>query len=536
VKLLQLNLRAYGPFTNRTINFEGTLPSAHGGTGLHLILGANEAGKSTALRALRAVLFGMDEMRDAYLHPKDMLRVGLKVKTAAGELLDVERRKGKGAKSLLFAGSDKAVPVEEWTRALPIDSADLFEQMFGLNYERLLEGGRYLASFKGDIGQAILSAAGDLGQTVNLIREMQDRAGDIYAPRASSSKLNRALAAYKAADKAIRDERYTSREYKLAVARRDEILEELQQIAGDLARCAEEQSRLTRLHAAAPHVQRLLQDEEALKAFVDTVPLADDFEKRYSTAIGDLRAASERENDAVRESARLAQELDTVPRDTVLAGLVTEIDRWKDLSGKILAARSDRPKREADWKRLRSQRDSLCGQLGITADAVPRPVVEQRKRIELLSRRHLVSETKKNELPGRIVGLELRLRDAELSLSALPEKTDTTELAERLAQVRGKKQPEAELRRLRLERDQFTKRLNRDLQTLPLWSGTAEQLEALRVPFPSTLSEFADRFVKKQAREQQLTAEASHIAASIESCTASLNLLDRQRSIPTESE
>ena len=223
MKLVQMNLRAYGPFTNKIIDFgEGT-----NNPGLHIVLGANEAGKSTALRALRAVLFGMNDMRDAHLHPKDMLRVALKVKTAEGEMLHVERRKGKGAKSLLFSGSDKAVPVEEWARVLPVEDAELFEQMFGLNYERLLEGGRQLAGFKSDIGKALLAAAGDLGQTVARMRDMQDRADAIFSPRATSSKLRQAFSAYQVADKAFRDERYMSREYKVAVARRDEIDEGL---------------------------------------------------------------------------------------------------------------------------------------------------------------------------------------------------------------------------------------------------------------------------------------------------------------------
>src|SRR5438067_1901896 len=107
MRLVQLNLRAYGPFTNKTIDFGDMVGSAFENAGLHLLLGANEAGKSSALRGLRAVLFGMSDMRDAHLHPKDMLRVAAKIRTAEGELLHVERRKGKGAKSLLFVETEK---------------------------------------------------------------------------------------------------------------------------------------------------------------------------------------------------------------------------------------------------------------------------------------------------------------------------------------------------------------------------------------------------------------------------------------------
>ena len=57
--------------------------------------------------------------------------------------------------------------------------------------------------------------------------------------------------------------------------------------------------------------------------------------------------------------------------------------------------------------------------------AVPRLRVEQRKRIELLSGKHLVLDAKRVELPGRISGLESSLCDAELALSEVPTPSDS---------------------------------------------------------------------------------------------------------------
>jgi uncharacterized protein YhaN len=536
MKLVQLNLRAYGPFTNKMIDFEDAAGSAPESAGLHLLLGANEAGKSTALRGLRAVLFGMSDMRDAHLHPKDMLRVAVKIRTTEGELLHVERRKGKGAKSLLFVETEKAVPVEDWSRILPVDDADLFEQMFGLNYERLLAGGRQLAEFKSDIGQALLAAAGDIGETVARMREMQQCADAIYSPRATSSKLRQALSAYQTADKAFRDERYTSREYKAAVSRADEIGEELARIVVERARSTTEQHRLTRLQTAAPHVQRLLEDEKAQEAYGSAVALADGFEARFNTTVATLRTAEGRRDDSIAELERLNRELANVQRDPGLAALVAEIDQLKDISGKILGARADRPKREAEWKTLSSARDGLCSDLGVAIDALPRLRTEQRKRIELLSGKHLVLAAKRAELPARISGLESSLCDAELALSEVPTPLDTGELAEGLAQVRAKKQPESEVKRLRFERDQFAQRLNRDLSALPFWSGTPEQLETARTPLTISVNEFAERFVKHEALEQQLIEGRRKVIAQVEGHSDSLRRLERQKAIPTEME
>src|SRR5450432_2338061 len=112
MRLLRLDLRAYGPFANNSLTFEGG--------GLHLIFGGNESGKSTALRALQAVLYGMKEKGDAHVTTWDMMRVGHSVERAAGKVLTVERRKGSGVSSLVYTASDRSVPAEEWARVLPV--------------------------------------------------------------------------------------------------------------------------------------------------------------------------------------------------------------------------------------------------------------------------------------------------------------------------------------------------------------------------------------------------------------------------------
>ena len=57
MKILELALHAFGPFTDAVLDLSA------GQEGLHLIYGPNEAGKSSALRALRQALFGIPRSR-----------------------------------------------------------------------------------------------------------------------------------------------------------------------------------------------------------------------------------------------------------------------------------------------------------------------------------------------------------------------------------------------------------------------------------------------------------------------------------------
>jgi DNA repair exonuclease SbcCD ATPase subunit len=79
MRIDELHLKAFGPFADRRLDF------SRGAHGLHVIFGPNEAGKSSALRALIALLYGVDERTtDAFLCGNEQLRVGGRLTLADG--------------------------------------------------------------------------------------------------------------------------------------------------------------------------------------------------------------------------------------------------------------------------------------------------------------------------------------------------------------------------------------------------------------------------------------------------------------------
>ncbi len=89
MRLLRLDLLAYGPFTGRT------LPLDEGRFGLHVIVGPNEAGKSSALRALHCLFYGIPtQCSDAFVHAYPQLRIGAVLQDEQGNPLHLIRRKG----------------------------------------------------------------------------------------------------------------------------------------------------------------------------------------------------------------------------------------------------------------------------------------------------------------------------------------------------------------------------------------------------------------------------------------------------------
>ena len=135
MRLLELDLRAFGPFTGRRLDLSG------GEQGLHLVFGPNEAGKSSALRALKALLFGFPaRSSDDFVHPYDQLRVGGRLLLGDGSEVSFLRR--KGSKNTLLVPEDEA-PLDGGflDRCLQGMAEAHFSSLFGIDHAALVKGG-----------------------------------------------------------------------------------------------------------------------------------------------------------------------------------------------------------------------------------------------------------------------------------------------------------------------------------------------------------------------------------------------------------
>jgi len=109
MKLKRLDLLAFGPFTDRTLEFSGDE------YGLHIVYGPNEAGKSSALRALRQLLYGIDHKSgDGFIHPYEKMRVGALLEHSDGRVLECIRRKGR-SNTLLASDGHTVLDAGGWT-------------------------------------------------------------------------------------------------------------------------------------------------------------------------------------------------------------------------------------------------------------------------------------------------------------------------------------------------------------------------------------------------------------------------------------
>ena len=127
MKVLQLNLLAFGPFTDVRVDLSA------GKEGLHILYGPNEAGKSSALRALRQMLYGIPERSpDNFVHPYAKMRIGAVLRHSDGTTIQVIRRKGR-VNTLRREDDEKPVDEVLFQRFLANMDEDVFATMFGMD-------------------------------------------------------------------------------------------------------------------------------------------------------------------------------------------------------------------------------------------------------------------------------------------------------------------------------------------------------------------------------------------------------------------
>jgi uncharacterized protein YhaN len=200
MQLTELHLKAFGPFTDQVLQL------GSGAQRLVLVCGLNEAGKSSALRAIAGLRFGIDaRSKDRFVHDYAQMRVGGVFVDAQGKSYSLMRRKGTGV-TLKFAdfargGVELPEPVPAAVNQLLTGglSQDDYKTMFGLDHAALRAGGAALARGEGEIGAALFEASAGAGDVQKILAELDTAAKKFFLPaaHAKNARINQALADYK---------------------------------------------------------------------------------------------------------------------------------------------------------------------------------------------------------------------------------------------------------------------------------------------------------------------------------------------------
>src|SRR5262249_31551372 len=161
--------------------------------------GPNEAGKSSALRALQQLFYGIEERTlDSFLHSYTSLRIGATLRHSDGVELEFIRRK---ARINSLRGPDDAAILEAHAleRYLGGVNPDTFNALFGINHERLLTGGKEILDTEGHVGEALFEASSGIVGLRNVRDSLQADAEALFKPGGKKQKINETIHEFHAA-------------------------------------------------------------------------------------------------------------------------------------------------------------------------------------------------------------------------------------------------------------------------------------------------------------------------------------------------
>lgn len=357
MRLQSLELIRYGRFTDRSLNF----PPSH--CDFHLIVGPNEAGKSTLRRAVAELLFGMPLRSEMdFVHPLAELRLGAVIESAG--VAPVAFHRARGRKSLRRP-DDSPLPDTALADHLGSSSQGLFERMFCLDLPGLLQGGQSILDASDDMGQLLFQSAAGLADLGRLRDALAQEADGLYAPRRSEKRaFYLALDQVEAARRTLRECTVNTRVWSAAVAEVERLEAAAAQADGRWRQLATQRQQLERLRRIAPRVAQWQELQEQLAALGPTLPLPADAAQRLAEAEVALATQAATLQLQRRSAAQLQQQLQALTPDDAVLALAAAVKALAEQGQACAHHLRDIGRREDEVQQHLREAAALAAQLG----------------------------------------------------------------------------------------------------------------------------------------------------------------------------
>ncbi|MGS0894483.1 AAA family ATPase [Burkholderia stagnalis] len=482
MRISQLDLIKYGKFTDETLRF----PAA--GQDFHVIVGPNEAGKSTIRTAVSELLFGMKLQTPLdFLHSTPELRIGGVLESGTG-MLAFHRARGR---SPLRTPADDKLPDDFLVAVLDGATREFFEQMFGLDHARLVEGGRSILDASDKLGQVLFESAAGVGSLGPVREELDARAVELWAPRRGGSAFALAETSFTEAVTELKAVQVRTRDWVDRKEARDGVEQDIEQARAELRRLESLRSKLERVRRLAPYLKELTVNAAALAELGAIVALPPTAYAELLKARGDL--AAERKVLEERRADLLAkqQARDAIDTDVDASALAADIEALDRLRGACMNHAQDLLLLGADVARYRSAAFDAASQLGWPTDEAALraalPTALSLKTVANLLREHGALH---QALVGARESLDERTRELEQTREQLT-KLATAEVPEALRAALADAQGfrNSGVREQALEGDiaAAERLLVGALDALGQWRQPVEVLRALEVPSTARL-------------------------------------------------
>lgn len=523
MKLATLRLLQFGPFTNLE------LPLDRQNAGFQLLYGRNEAGKSSALRAIQQLFYGIDrQSKDNFLHPNPSLRLGATLVNDRGESLEFIRRKADKA-SLRLADDQALLPEEVLQRWLQGVDKPTFETMFGIDHVRLRAGGQEIISGKGQLAQTLFAAAAGIANLSQIAAELQKDYEQIYIQKGRNQRVPELLRELTNARKQLADLQLSSETWRSTdeELRRKET--ERGQLLEQLKATAVQQERSTRFRTALPLLSRWRDAEAMLTALADVPTVRTGFAEDCRRCLAEIEKRTVAIEDIQLDLTHKQTTWDAGTEILLPDVVVDLIDSFRERLGSHRKAQKDRPQVERELKDALSQIDALRVQ---PTDREPLSASSSAHLRELASMQSALQEKRDSSRAAAESAQSLfeQLDSQQQTQNTVP---DTAVLGQTLKRLRQAGDLEAERDNLLLDGRRYEDQLATRLSQLRGWQGSVQELSWWSIPSEDTRQQLEKSWNSIEERSQKLLLEQEQLQKQLATLTDKLRKLDSGGNVPT---
>lgn len=528
MKIRTLNLAAFGPFTERELAFNEV--------GLHIVYGPNEAGKSSALRGLKALLYGIDERTiDNFIHANDKLRIYGQLQNNERELA-IGRRKGR--KNTLLSPDGEALDEQALAPFIRGVTPELFASLFGIDHQALVQGGNEILEQKGEVGQALFSASLGSHALHAVLGDLDDSAKNLFLPAGLKPLINSAIRTYSELRAEIKKCSLSSREWdehRRTLARTEE---ELKRIQAELADNRTEINRLQRIQRVLPKLSKRRELFRELELLGDVVILHDDFSGRRRKAVNALETAQAIVDKATPRLEGLQQQLARLSTNDALLEQAENIEDLHARLGGHRKAKQDRPHLEAETRQLLADAESILKEnrpdLEFKDIEQLRPVLAKRQAIATLGSKAPVLNVAAEQAETSLRETEKRLQAAREERDEIAESGSTGALHSAITAARKQGELDASIQSTQSQLASQKAECDDNFSRLTLWQGELDEVARLALPSRESIRQFEESYADLSKRIQRLEEKKDELIDALQDTSQRLDEIERVGKVPTE--
>jgi uncharacterized protein YhaN len=470
MRFATLALERYGHFDDCTLSFRSGKPD------LHVVYGANEAGKTTSMAAVSDLLFGFPG-RSPYnfVYDYSLLRVGA-VLEDAGQKMSCRRKKSPSGS--LLGPDDKPIDEGPLLAMLRGQTRETFNLSFSLNQEGLRAGGKAMVEARNDVGRALFAAGSGLTGVSDELARLEEEADAIWGPRASNKRsFTVAQRELETNVRGIRERSLRPKTWldgKAAVAtaqaklddvraRRDELLAEI--------------SRAERIRRIAPSARLRRDHLTALAEYGATVDIPEQREDIAEEAMADAALAKRAKAAAAKMAEEATERMNALVADVAILAQADLIDELVTASGAVVKAGSDMVRLTTEQATRAGRIERLREEAGALATDPPSRIASAKLRELALA--HVEDKSALSQIAESEQELEERRRAAPGTpptvVDGLPDELKTVVAAVDAARALGA-DIDARCQTLRRTADSAATTLAHSLVRLAPWTGEASSL------------------------------------------------------------